>query len=63
MCPVSWILFEIFQSKGIWKYLSKIIKTTLILIMAEVGRMMNGSPDPCSDADDHSAVFMANGLL
>jgi hypothetical protein len=22
--------------------------------------MMNGSPDPCSDADDHSAVFMAN---
>ncbi|MDQ7864728.1 hypothetical protein RCO48_37380 [Peribacillus frigoritolerans] len=22
--------------------------------------MVNGSPDPCSDADDHSAVFMAN---
>ena len=21
---------------------------------------MNGSPDPCSDADDHTAVFMVN---
>ncbi|MGE7594635.1 hypothetical protein ACQKM1_13110 [Peribacillus frigoritolerans] len=48
--------------------MSKIIKTTFILIMARGGKIDERLSDPCSDADDHSAqtitvVIGANASL